>query len=128
MLLATTLTALGSYLLMLAAYFMPRQRLFHIPAMLAVMAFDLALPLYLYLNRDWWHRLIEQHEIFSPLLWMHAALFIAMYALDAVQILTGRRLLKGDETARDDHRTQAKILLGVRGLVILSGGMLASPE
>ena len=127
MLLATTLAALGSYLLMLAAYFLPRQRLFHIPAMFAVMVFDLALPLYLYLHRDWWHRLVEQQEIFSPLIWMHVTLFVVMYALDAVQILTARKMLQGDERAREDHRTQAKALLIVRGLVIVSGAILANP-
>lgn len=127
MLLATTLAALGSYALMLAAYFFPRQRLFHIPAMFAVIVFDLALPVYLYLHRDWWERLIEHQEIFSPLIWMHFTLFAAMYALDAVQILTGRKLLAGDDKAREDHRSQAKMLLGVRGLVIISGAMLANP-
>lgn len=128
MLLITTLAALVSYLLMLAAFFLPRQRLFHIPVMLAVMVFDVALPIYLYLHRDWWHRLIEKQEILSSLVWMHLILLLAMYALDAVQILSARKMLKGDEAAREDHRSQAKALLLVRGLVIVSGGMLANPE
>ena len=117
----------ASYLLMLTAYFLPRQRLFHIPAMFAVMAFDLALPVYLYTHRDWWHRLVEQQEIFSPLIWMHFALFFVMYALDGAQILSGRKLLKGGEAIRADHRAQARILLVVRGLVIVSGAILANP-
>lgn len=128
MLLITTLAAISSYLLMLAAYFLPRQRWFHIPSMLAVIVFDVSLPVYLYLHRDWWHRLIEQQEIFSPLIWMHFTLFIAMYALDGAQIHTARRMLKGDEAAREDHRTQARALLIVRGLVIVSGAILANPE
>ena len=128
MLLITTLAAIFSYLLMLAAYFLPRQRYFHIPVMAATMVFDLALPVYLYLHRDWWHRLIEQQEIFSSLVWMHFLLFITMYALDAAQIHTARKILRGDPAARNDHHVQGKTLLWVRGLVILSGGILANPE
>lgn len=123
----TTLAAAFSYLLMLAAYFLPRWRWFHIPVMLSVMAFDVSLPVYLYLHRRWWHRLIEQQEIFSSLVWMHLILLISMYALDAVQILTARKILKGDETARAEHRSQGKALLIVRGLVIVSGAILADP-
>jgi hypothetical protein len=127
MLLTASIAALFSYLLMLAAYFLPRHRFFHIPAMIAIMVFDTALPIFLYLHRNWWHRLVEQQEIFSSLIWMHFILFFAMYALDAVQMHTARKMLKGDLAARDDHHTQGKALLVVRGLVILSGAILASP-
>ena len=128
MLLTASLAALISYLLMLAAYFLPRQRFFHIPVMVAIMVFDVALPVFLYLHRHWWHRLIEQQEIFSSLVWMHLILLIAMYALDAAQIHTARKMLKGDPAARADHHTQAKALLVVRGLLVLSGAILANPE
>src|ERR1035437_4796491 len=128
MLLTVSLAAVFSYLLMLVAYFRPRQRYFHIPSMLAIMAFDVSLPIYLYLHRHWWHRLIEQQEIFSSLVWMHIILLIAMYALDAAQIHTARKMLKGIPAARADHHTQAKALLVVRGLLILSGAILANPE
>lgn len=125
--LTVSLVAVLSYLLMLVAYFRPRQRGFHIPVMLAIIAFDVSLPVYLYLHRNWWHRLIEQQEIFSSLIWMHFILFIAMYALDAVQIITARKMLKGDSSAREDHHAQGKALLIVRGLLIVSGAILASP-
>lgn len=128
MLLITSLAAFFSYLLMLAAYFLPRHRFFHIPVMIAVMVFDVAMPIYLYLHRDWWHRLIEQQDIFSSLVWMHFILLIAMYALDAAQIHTARKILQGEPGARDEHKTQGKTLLIVRGLVILSGAILANPE
>ena len=59
---------------------------------------------------------------------MHVTLFIAMYALDGAQIHTARKMLKGDAAARADHHSQAKALLIVRGLVILSGAILANPE
>jgi hypothetical protein len=114
-----------SYALMLAAFFMPRQRVFHISVMASVIAFDIGLPIYLYLHRHWWRRLIEQQEIMSSLVWMHFALLFALYALEGAQIYTGRKLLWGDEAAKADHRSQGKILLVVRGLAILSGAILA---
>lgn len=125
--LTVSLAAIFSYLLMLAAYFFPRQRFFHISAMVAVMIFDVVLPIYLYTHRNWWHRLIEQQEIFSSLIWMHFILLFALYALDGAQIFTARKILQGNPSARDDHHTQAKALLIVRGLLILSGAILANP-
>jgi hypothetical protein len=114
-----------SYVLMLAAYFMPRQRAFHIPVMLSVIAFDLGLPVYLYMHRKWWHRLIEQQEIFSPLIWMHFSFFAVMYVLEAHQIYTATKILKGDAGAKKEHHAQGKILLILRGLVVISGAILA---
>jgi hypothetical protein len=128
MLLTASLTALFSYLLMLAAYFMPRRRYFHIPVMVATILFDVSLPVFLYLHRDWWHRLVEQQEIFSSLVWMHLILLITMYALDAIQIHTARKILKGDASAHGDHHSHGKALLIVRGLVIISGAILANPD
>jgi hypothetical protein len=113
---------------MLAAYFLPRKRFFHIPVMIAIMVFDAGMPVFLYLHRHWWHRLIEQQDIFSSLVWMHFILLITMYALDGAQIHTARKIFKGDLTARDDHHSQGKALLIVRGLVIVSGAILANPD
>ncbi len=122
------LAALASYAVMLAAYFLHRQRWLHVPAMLAIIVFDIAMPIYLYLHRDWWKRLVEQGDITSFLVWMHVGLLIAMYVLDGAQILTARKILGGDQTARGDHRTQGKALLVVRGLVVGTGVILANPE
>ena len=116
-----------SYLLMLAAYFLPRHRFFHIPVMLSAILFDVGMPFYLYTHRNWWHRLVEQQEMFSSLVWIHFTLFTAMYALEAVQIHTARKILKGDPDARAEHHAQGKTLLIVRGLVILTGATLAEP-
>jgi hypothetical protein len=123
----TTIAALLSYLLMLAAYFLHRWRWFHIPAMLTIIAFDVGMPFYLYLHRHWWHRLIEQQEILSYLVWMHFGLWITLYVLYVLQIITARRILKGDAAARADHHGQGKALLLVRGLVIVTGAILANP-
>ncbi len=121
----TVLAAFSTYLLMLAAFFLARHRFFHIPAMIAIMLFDVGMPIYLYTHRRWWHRLIEQQDILSFLVWMHFGLLITMYVLDVAQILTARKLIKGDPQARAEHRSQGKALLVVRGLVIVTGAILA---
>ncbi|MBI3902422.1 MAG: hypothetical protein HY306_05685 [Nitrosomonadales bacterium] len=124
----TSLAAIASYLLMLAAYFLPRQRWLHIPAMAAIMLFDVGLPIYLYTHRNWWHRLIEQQDILSFLVWMHFGLIVAIYALDILQIQSARKILRGIKEARAEHHGQGKALLVIRGLVILTGAILANPE
>jgi hypothetical protein len=127
MLPATTIAAFFSYLLMLAAYFLPRRRWFHMPAMSSIILFDLGMPIYLYTHRNWWHRLIEQGDLFSFLVWMHFGLLITMYVLYGAQILTAAKILKGIDGARAMHHLQGKALLTVRGLVILTGAILAEP-
>jgi len=125
---ATVLAASLTYLLMLAAYFLPRHRFFHIPVMVSVILFDLGMPFYLYTHRNWWRRLIEQQEILSFLLWMHFGLIITLYALYAAQIYTARKILQGDRDARHDHHGQGRAVLVARGLVILTGAILVNPE
>jgi hypothetical protein len=121
-----TITAsLFSYVLMVAAYFLHRYRWFHVPAMMSIIAFDIGMPVYLYTHRNWWKRLIEQGDITSFLVWMHLGLLITMFVLDGAQILTARKIFQGDNTARPDHRTQGKALLVVRGLVVMTGAILA---
>jgi hypothetical protein len=124
----TTTAALLSYVLMLAAYFWHRWRWFHIPAMLALLAFDVSMPVYLYLHRHWWRRLIEHQQILTFGVMMHFALWIALYVLYALQIHTARRILKGDAAARVDHHGQGKAMLLVRALVIITGAILANPN
>ena len=122
------IAAACTYLLMLAAYFLARYRAFHVPAMIAILGFDLAMPVYLYTHRNWWHRLIEQQDLFSFLVWMHFGLLVTLYGLEAAQVYTATKLLGGDSEARRDHHNQGKALLAVRGLVIVTGAILANPE
>ncbi len=124
----TITAALLSYVVMLAAYFLHRQRWLHVPAMLAIIVFDVAMPFYLYLHRNWWKRLVEQGDIASFLVWMHLALLIIMFVLDGAQLLTAHKIFKGEHAARTDHRTQGRALLVVRGLVVVTGAILANPE
>jgi hypothetical protein len=123
-----TLAALLTFLLMLAAYFLHRIRWFHMLAMASIIIFDISMPFFLYLHRNWYHRLIEQGDIVSFLVWMHFGVLVGMYVLDVMQLITARRILQGDNAARVDHHAQGKMLLFARGLVIVTGAILASPE
>ncbi|MCC6068021.1 hypothetical protein LHV13_02340 [Ferrovum sp. PN-J185] len=122
---APFIAAIISYLLMLAAYKLHRLRWFHIPVMVGCIAFDVLMPFYLVTHRNWWHRLIEEGDITSFGIWMHFGLLVALYALEWVQIATARKILKGDSEVRKTHRGQAKALLVIRAIVILTGGILA---
>ena len=128
MLVDTVLAATFTYLVMLAAFYWNQKRKFHITVMVSIMIFDLLMPFYLYANRDWKTRLIDHGDIFSFLVWTHFGLLIALFVLYFIQIAAGRRLLKGDVTARPEHRNVAKGVLLVRALVILSGALLVQPE
>lgn len=119
--------ALASYLLMLLAYRWSAQRALHIPAMVALILFDLGMPFYLYATRDWYKRLIEQGDIASFGIWMHLGLVLTLYALYVFQLRSVRGVLRGDAEARTEHHGQGKAILVVRGLVILTGAILAEP-
>lgn len=128
MLADTVIAASITYLIMLAAFYWHRIRKFHISVMVSVMIFDLLMPFYLYANRDWKTRLIDDGDILSFLVWTHFGLLIALFVLYAIQIAAGRKLLAGDASARSEHGNVAKGILLVRALVILSGALLVQPE
>lgn len=123
----TVLFAAATYLVMLVAFYHARMRRFHAPVMASIIVIDLFFPVYLYLNREWIRRLIENEEIFSFLIWMHLILVITLYTLYVFQVKLGRRLLAGDETVRSDHRAQGRGILIVRALVIFTGALLVEP-
>lgn len=110
---------------MLLAYFNPRHRILHIPAMLSVILFDLAMPVFLVTHRHWWHRLIDQEDIFSFGVWMHFGLLITLYTLEIAQLYSAKKILQGDPAARAIHHSQGRALLMVRALVIVTGGGMA---
>ncbi len=124
----TIAASIITYLIMLAAFYMARQRIIHISAMVGVILFDLGMPIYLYMNRDWKERLIDGGEIFSFLIWMHLGLVLTLYVLYVIQIQAGRKLLKGEQNVRDTHIAQGKGILLTRLLVILTGALLYEPE
>jgi hypothetical protein len=122
------IAAIASYLLMVAAFYWHRLRGFHIPVMVAIIVFDLGMPVYLILNRDWKTRLLDHGDILSFGLWMHFGLLIALYVLYAVQVQSALKLVaSGDDEARSAHASQAKGIMLVRALVIFTGAMLADP-
>lgn len=122
------IVAIGSYFVMLFAFYMRQWRVVHMPLMASVIVLDLMFPIYLVLNRDWYKRLIEQEEIFSFMIWMHLILIITLYALYALQIATARKMLQGDMSAKSGHRSQGIGILVVRGLVVLSAALLIEPD
>lgn len=128
MIAGTVAVAFASYLLMLAAFFLARQRSVHITVMTGVMLFDLAMPVYLYLNKHWYRRLIQEGELTSYLVWTHILLLITLYALYVLQIRAGRRLQQGDEAVRVEHRAQGKAILLVRAFVLATGALLVESK
>lgn len=124
MIAGTVLFAAATYLAMLVAFYFARLRAFHITVMSSVMVFDVAMPFYLYMNKNWYRRLIQEGELTSYLLWTHFLLLITLFIIYVLQIQAGRRLLRGDGSIRADHRAQGKALLLVRALVIITGALL----
>lgn len=121
------LFAIASYALMVAAFFLAKRRIFHMPVMIGTVLFDLLMPFYLVFTQDWYKRLIEQEEIFSFMIWMHFILILTLYALYGLQIMTIKKMVNGDQVAREEHRSQGVGILIARGLVILSAAMLVEP-
>ena len=121
------LFAIASYFVMVWAFFWAKKRIFHIPVMVSAIVIDVFFPVYLVLNKDWYRRLIEQEEILSFMIWMHFILVLVLYALYFLQVQSARKLIKGDEVARAEHRNQGKGILIARGLVILSASLLIEP-
>lgn len=118
--------ALVTYALMVAAFFLSRRRVLHMAAMALVILFDTAMPFYLLLTRDWVKRLLDDGDILSFGVWTHFGLVITLYALYVVQLQTAARLVRGQD-ARGAHHQQAKGILLVRALVIITGAWLAEP-
>ncbi|MBI2779236.1 MAG: hypothetical protein HYX62_05575 [Gammaproteobacteria bacterium] len=121
---------LSTYLLMLAAFFRPQHRKFHVSTMIFVMLFDMGIPVYLYFYRDWYTRLFVHGDIESFLVWMHVILVLSLYILYVFQVQIGRKLLRGDAEAslRIEHRGQGKGILVTRALAILTGALLIEPD
>jgi len=114
-----------SFGVMAVAYRYARIHVLHIGLMAMVMVFDVVFPVYLYIANDWPTRLIDKGEIFSFSIWMHVMLIIILYALYAIQVQAGRRLLdEGKRGARKEHRQQAIGILAARMLVFVTGALL----
>jgi hypothetical protein len=121
----TVWVALVTYVLMLVALRYSKRRVFHVPVMILVMLFDLGMPVYLYLNKEWHRRLIVESDLLTSLpLWTHIVMIIMLYALYVVQIRTALRLLRGDDSVRSDHHDQGRGVLLIRAIVIVSGALL----
>ena len=123
----TTIAATITYILMIIAYKLSHIRKFHISVMSGCVIFDILMPFYLYLNRDWYGRLIDGGEILNMLLWMHLALVITVFIMYFMQISEGRKILAGGHD-RETHAAQGKGILLARGLMIFTGALLFEAE
>lgn len=121
---ATVWAALLTYAVMLVAFRYAKQRVFHVLGMTSIILFDLGMPVYLYLYKDWYRRLIVESELTSFLVWIHFMMLVMMYALYVMQVKTALRLLRCDNSVRIDHRAQGRAVLLVRALVIFTGALL----
>jgi len=124
------LVTLATYVLMLVAFRLHAVRGFHMPVMLAIIAYDVCFPVYLVLNRDFYGRLIEHEEILSFGVWMHLMVVVVLYFLYVVQVRSALVLKRdgGAVEARQSHHNQAKGILIVRALVIFTGFLLYDPQ
>ncbi len=120
----TVWAALLTYVLMLVAFKYAWRRTLHVPIMVGVILFDFGMPLYLYLYKEWYRRLIVENELTSFLVWIHFMMLVMMYALYVMQVKTALKILRGDNSVRMDHGVQGRALLLVRGLVIFTGALL----
>ncbi len=118
---------LASFVWMAAAWALRRRARLHAAMMGALIAFDFAFPVYLYLTHDWWKRLVEQQEILSFLVWAHFGLGLLLYVLEALQVRAGLRLLAGDGGGRAEHRALAKGVVLARIAVFAAGALLYEP-
>lgn len=123
----TTIAATITYILMIIAFKLSHIRKFHITVMSGCMIFDILMPFYLYLNRDWYGRLIEGREILNMLIWMHLALVITVFIMYIMQVIEGRKILAGGHE-RETHSAQGKGILLARGLMIFTGAILFEAE
>ncbi len=127
----TILVAVMTLVVMIGAYFLSKNKLVHISVMGGVIAFDLIMPVYLLLTRDWYTRLIEREDILTFGVWMHFFVVLVLYVLYLFQILAALKILKkedADGTARNEHRAQAKGIILIRAFVIFTGALLYDPE
>jgi len=122
----TILGAILTMILMLVAMKFHQHRTFHKGSMGLVILFDLAMPFYLYMNRDWKERLIDGGEIFSFLIWMHLGLVLTLYALYFMQVMAGIKLAKTGE-GREDHKVQGRGIVLARLTMIATGALLYEP-
>ena len=117
----------ASFLWMGAAYLLRRRARLHAAMMGALIVFDFAFPVYLYLTHDWWKRLIAQQEILSFLVWAHFGLGLLLYVLEVMQWRAGLRLLGGEVAARAEHRALARGIAAARLVVFATGALLYQP-
>jgi len=113
-----------SFVVLLFAFYNHKRRVLHVSLMVSVMVFDLLFPIYLYMTRDWKTRLFDHGDILSFGVWTHIGLLVSLMVLFVLQVAAGLKLLKNDNSQRQEHANLAKGILLTYGLVLLSGVLL----
>lgn len=127
--LITILVSIATWLVMAAGFYLAPYRRIHMTIMVSVIIYDLLIPFYLYIWRDWYTRLITHQDILTFGVWMHFGLVLTLYVLYVFQILSARGILRrpADAQTRREHRSQGIMILAVRAMVIFTGALLWDP-
>ncbi len=124
----SVIIVLISFVWMGVAWYVRKRHAWHIGMMSGLMVFDVLFPVWLYLTHDWIHRLIDQGELFSFLVWTHLFLILTLYSLYGLQIQAGKQLLAKQKHARQNHRVQSRGIIVARVFVFLTGALLIAPD
>lgn len=126
----TIAISIFTWLIMFGAFHLSRFRSVHMSVMLAILVYDLAIPVYLFTHRDWYKRLIENEDILTFGVWMHFMVVFLLYVLYVFQILAAKKIISNptDQVVRSEHRQQGIALLATRGFVIFTGALLYDPH
>ncbi len=93
-------------------YFRRRPRI-HIRIMAASFVIDLSLVLYIELTR---HAVEQVATHVRPMVYIHAAISLAVLISYVVMIVLGRKALRGDRSSRSTHRVMGVSFVALRGL------------
>jgi hypothetical protein len=103
--------------LILVGVMMRRRRRVHIGIMSGAFAVDLTLLLYIEFTRSAVEKVATG---VSPLVYVHAAIALAVMILYVVMIVLGRKALRGDRASRSTHRVLGVSFVALRGLTYVT--------
>lgn len=118
------LHAASTVVLLLVAtglYFRQRRPEWHLKFMISAFVVDLLLVVYIEVTRHAVETVVSQVR---PLLWVHAAISLAVLVCYVVMIGLGRRLLAGQVATRATHRTVGFTFCGLRVLNYVTSFMV----
>lgn len=103
-----------SFILLLIGIFKRKTPHIHIPLMLIAFLIDVALVLYIELDRSVIEQVVNKSSLFSLIMNIHIVLSVIMLILFGLQIFLGIKLVKGRENYRYWHKYTGWSLLVFR--------------